>query len=250
MATVEKEFETWFFAQLDAKLGGWMPSGENSDDERDAMLRNALKQAAAKDTATAEATLHALIGKGGDGFVTRMMLAKLLADGPNPAAARKHLEAARKHHTEAIEPLVMLANLARDEADAGGEMDMLEAALKIDGDSLEPAARLLMLGLVTRDKPRTELARRRVRGIAPLHPIALGAEAIRLVEAGDKKLARAFFDRANENLDLSRGPGDTFVVLALAAHALGDKARAKELTLAANKDPHLSPTAQKRLSVP
>jgi tetratricopeptide (TPR) repeat protein len=247
MATIEDDFDKWFFAELDRKIGGWTPAPEGKEDKRDALLRRAIQMAGDKDVAGAEGALQELLTSGGDGYIPRMTLARLLLEGDKPAAAKPHLQAARKHHAEAIDPLVMLANLARDEGKPAEEMKLLSEALQLDGDSLEPAARLLMLGLMTRSQPHVEQGLRRVEGIAPLHPIALGAQALRLAESGKKAEARKFFDRAGQNLALDAGPGDTFAVLALAAVALGDPTRAAELSEAARRDPRLPEVARKRL---
>jgi len=249
MATVEKEFEAWFFAQLDAKIGGWEPSEPGKEDQRDALLKQAIEQAGGGKTQDATRTLQQLIAEGGDGYVPRMMLANLLLDGPDPSAAQRHLEAARGHHTEAIEPLVRLANLARDTNRPADEKARLREALAIDGDSLEPAARLLMLGLVTDDAAATELARQRVQAIAPLHPMSLAAQALHLSEQrGQQAAASKALRRALRDLQPGRGPSDTFVVAALAAKAVGSTADAKTLAEAARKDPELPEVARKRLA--
>lgn len=249
LAVVEKEFEAWFFAQLDAKVGGWAPTPEGAKgaDERDALWVKAQEQAAGHDEAAAIATLEELVTKGGDGYLPRLMLGRLLIDGPKPAAAERHLQAAAAHHKEAIEPLVLLANLARTQGDAAAEMKHLDRALAIDGDSIEPAARLLMLALVTGDKARADRALRRVQSIAPLHPIALAGEGLARLAAGDRQSARAHVDRALRDLG-EDGPGDTFAVAALAAAAVGETAKAKELADLARKDRRLPAVAKKKLS--
>lgn len=249
LPTLEKEFERWFFAELDAKVSGWKPTaeGQGDGDERDAMWQKAQEEAAGHDEAAAIATLERLVIKKGDGYQPRMMLGRLLIDGPTPAAAERHLEAAIGHHKEAIEPLVLLANLARTQGDVPGEKAYLTRALSIDGDSLEPAARLLMLAIVTDDKVAAERAQRRVQSIAPLHPIALAAEGLRRKAAGDPAGARSHVDRALRDLR-EDGPGDTFVVAALAAAAVGETAKAKELAEIARRDRRLPAVAKKRLS--
>lgn len=283
LATVEKEFEAWFFAELDRKVSGWEPSLEDDDeaeaeaeapddgrtiedpsdgktkakpkpkskqpDPRDALLRKAIAQAGEGKNDDAIRTLEQLVAKRGDGYVPRMMLAKLLLDGPEPAAAVRHLEAAVGHHSEAIDPLVMLANLARKQGKVDDEKARLRAALAIDGDSLEPAARLLMLGIVTDDAAARDLALARVRGIAPLHPIGLAAQALALAgRKGQESAAGAHLRRALRDLDPTQGPADTFVVVALAAHALGQTADAKTMADAARKDPELPKPARERLA--
>lgn len=265
LAIVEKEFERWFFAELDRKVSGWEPSlGDPSEgepepepgakpkpkaDPRDALLRTAIAQAGEGKTDDATRTLEQLLAKGGDGYVPRMMLAKLLLDGPTPAAAVRHLEAAMGHHTEAIEPLVLLANLARKQGNVDDEKARLRASLAIDGDSLEPAARLLMLAVVTDDADARAVALRRVQGIAPLHPIALAAQALALAGRKDQQaLAGQHLRRALRDLDPGQGPSDTFVVVALAAQALGQAADAKTMADAALEDPELPKVARDRLA--
>jgi tetratricopeptide (TPR) repeat protein len=279
LATVEKEFEQWFFAELDRKVSGWEPSldaepepeaepepavedpsagkGKGKGkakpkpklDERDALLRKALAQAGEGKNDEATHTLETLISKRGDGYVSRMMLAKLLLDGPDPSAAVRHLEAAMGHHKEAIEPLVLLANLARKQGRVDDEKTRLRAALAIDGDGLEPAARLLMLAVITDDVAARDVALRRVRGIAPLHPIALAGRALVLAkQKGQQAAAGQHLRRALRDLDPGQGPSDTFVVVALAAQALGQTADAKTMADAARKDPELPKAARDRLA--
>ncbi|MEX1362599.1 MAG: tetratricopeptide repeat protein [Nannocystaceae bacterium] len=251
LSVVEAEFERWFFAQLDAKISGWEPSGktgEGKGDERDALLRTAMEQAGTGKTDEAVGTLQTLLTKDGDGYVPRMMLARLLLDGPDPAAAAPHLEAARGHHAEAIEPLVLLANLARTRGRIDQEKQHLRAALRIDGDSLEPAARLVMLSLVTADAATLATALARVRAIAPLHPIALAAQAIEQSQLeGGKPLATTMLRRALRDLQPGRGPADTFVVAALAAQALGQTDDAKTMAKAALADEGLPAAARDRM---
>jgi tetratricopeptide (TPR) repeat protein len=271
LATVEKEFEQWFFAELDRKVSGWEPSldaepepepavedpsagkgngtpkpkskPKSKQDERDTLLRKAIAQAGEGKNDEATRTLETLISKRGDGYVSRMMLAKLLLDGPDPSAAVRHLEAAMGHHTEAIEPLVLLANLARKQGRVDDEKTRLRAALAIDGDGLEPAARLLMLAVITDDTAARDVALRRVRAIAPLHPIALAGRALVLAkQKGQQAAAGQHLRRALRDL------ADTFVVVALAAQALGQTADAKTMADAARKDPELPKAARDRLA--
>lgn len=269
LATIEKEFERWFFAELDRKVSGWQPSLEGEGegeaepepaasgpkaadpdpDPRDALLRTAIAQAGEGKTDEASHTLEQLLAKGGDGYVSRMLLAKLLLDGPNPSAAVRHLEAAMGHHSEAIDPLVLLANLARKQGKVDDEKARLRAAMAIDGDSLEPAARLLMLAVVTDDADARAVALARVQAIAPLHPIALAAQALALAgRKGQQAAAGQHLRRALRDLDPEQGPADTFVVVALAAHALGQAADAKTMADAARKDPELPKVARDRLA--
>lgn len=255
LSEIEQDFERWFFAELDKKVSGWEPrapgpgAGEAEVDERDELLQQAMQQAGSGKTDEAVHTLETLVSKGGDGYASRMLLAKLLLDGPKPSAAIRHLEAARGHHTEAVEPLVLLANLARKDGRVDDEKAILRTALTIDGDSLEPAARLLMLSIVTGDAAAETIARERVRGIAPLHPISLSAQALRLAAHKTTKAeAGAHLRRALRDLQPGQGPADTFVVAALAAHALGQAADAKTMADAARKDPTLPKVARDRLA--
>lgn len=228
---VENEFESWFFSHLDDKMGGWHPAVDGqTPDERDALWQKARKQAGAKDFAEATRTLQELINSGGDGYGPRMLLADLLLAGPKPQAAARHLEAARKHHPESLPPLVKLAELARRSGDVAAEKAHITTALKIDGDSLDPAVRLLVLAVATDDADALKTSLRRARGIAPLHPVVLAARALEEVKAGDSKRALAMVDRALLAVEQTggRGPADSFLVIALAAKAVGklDDARA------------------------
>ena len=250
VAEVEKEFERWFFHELDNTVTGWQPAeDEKKRDERDDLFRRAVGQVGENDREAAIHTLEELVSRDGDGFAPRMMLAKLVADGPKPAAAKRHLEKALKFHKQSVEPLVLLAELDRRAGDAAAEKKHLRAALAIDGDSLEPAARLLMLGLVTKDKKATALALRRTRGTAPLHPIALAGRALTLARGGNKGEARKLLDRAKQALqDAQGGPADTFVVAALAASELGDKPFAAAMAKTAIKAGRLPKAAKDALA--
>lgn len=247
LATVEGEFETWFFAQLDAKVTGWSPArSQDKADKRDKLFASASTQLEGGDLPGAMHQLESLITtKGGDGFAPRMLLARLLMKSAKPAAATRHLEAARKFHQESVEPLVLLAQLARDSGRAVAEAKHLRAALAIDGDSFEPAARLVMLGLVGSDAQATRVGLRRAEGIAPLHPLALAARAL---QTSNKAHAKRLTERAVKALQrVEGGPADTLVVVALAAHAIGDKATAAKLATAAIKLGKLPSAATKRL---
>lgn len=249
LATIEGEFETWFAAQLASKLSGWIPRGRpEGDDARHALWVTAQKQVEAGEHAEAVRTLETLIAKGGDGFAARMAVAEQLMTS-KPASAKRHLEAARKFHTESIEPYVRLAALARKDADVAGEKKVLRTALGIDADSLDPAARLLMLGLVTDDKDAVVYARNRAAALAPLHPIVLAARALVLQAEGKADAAKAALARANEAIAATqgRGPVDTLVVVALAQAATGDAAGAKK-TAATALAGELPEVARKRLA--
>jgi hypothetical protein len=129
------------------------------------------------------------------------------------------------------------------------EKARLRAALAIDGDSLEPAARLLMLAVVTDDAATRDVALPRVRAIAPLHPIALAAQALALAgRKGQQAAAGQHLRRALRDLQPEQGPSDTFVVVALAAQALEQTADAKTMADAARKDPELPKVARDRLA--
>lgn len=247
LGKVEREFETWFFAELDAKVSGWEPTSDGEGDERDIKLRDAMEQVSENDMQEAARLLEELIAADGDGYTPRLLLARVLLEGPKPGAAKRHLVAARKFHTEAIEPLVLLANLAREQGDVAAEKKHLAEALTIDGDSLEPAARLLMLGVVTDDAARRKVALARVRAIAPLHPIALAAQSLSAAKKNETK-ARKFLLRALRDLQPGQGPSDTFVIAALAAHAVGESGDAKSLAEAARKDPKLPAPAKAKLT--
>lgn len=253
LSVVEREFEAWFFAELDAKVSGWHPAAvEKARDERDAKYRGALELAERGETAEAIRTLEQLVAEGGDGFPSRMLLAKLVLGGPSPKAAQRHLEAARKHHREAVEPLVLLAGLARQVGDVAAEKAWLVQGLEIDADAFDPAARLLALGLVTDDRPATERALRRAQAIAPLHPMVLAARAEAKARAGDKPGATTLLARAREalgraNAGRSMGPADTYAVAAIVAASLGDTTAAAELAARARKAGKLSAVFQQKL---
>lgn len=230
LEVVEKEFEAWFFGQLDGVFSGWQPSPDPEQaDERDALFQRAVGALERGDRDTARAALEELIGRDGDGFAPRMMLAKL-ADPTKPSAAtRTHLESARAFNRESVEPLVMLSNLARNEDRVDDEKQHLTDALAIDGDAFEPAGRLLMLGIITADSKATKRALRRARAIAPLHPIALAGQALALEASGDKSRAKTLAQAAAKRLEGAEGPADTFVVAALAAADTGSPSVAKGL---------------------
>lgn len=215
---VEKEFEAWFFGQLDGVFSGWQPSTDpQKADERDALFQRAIAALEHGDKDAARAALEELIGRDGDGFAPRMLLAKLADPGTPSASTRKHLEAARAFNRESVEPLVLLANLARKEDRVDDEKAHLTDALAIDGDAFEPAGRLLMLGIVTADGQATTRALKRARAIAPLHPIALAGQALTAKAAGKTDRAKALAQAAAKRLEGAEGPADTFVVAALAA---------------------------------
>ncbi|MBC8071355.1 MAG: tetratricopeptide repeat protein, partial [Deltaproteobacteria bacterium] len=144
LTTIEREFETWFSAQLAAKLAGWTPSrDESSKDPRDGLWRSAHVQLEADKPAEATRILEKLVSGNGDGYAPRMLLAQILMASKNPSAAKRHLQAAMKLNAESIEPHVRLAELARKGSDVIEEKRVLREALAIDADSLDPAARLL-----------------------------------------------------------------------------------------------------------
>lgn len=249
LATVEGDFEAWFTAQLAAKVSGWAPGGK-PDEPRMKLWIAAGEQVEKGEHAEAIRTLEALVAKKGDGFLPRMALAQVIMQGKSPAAAKRHLEAAQRFATESIEPFVKLAELARNAGDVTEEKRVLRAALAIDADSLDPAARFLMLSLVSDDADGAALGTARVLALAPLHPIALAAQAIVLAKAGKSADAKAHVARADEALSKAegRGPADTSVVLALAHQAVGDRAGAEAIAKTLGKA-DLPAAAKKRLGV-
>jgi tetratricopeptide (TPR) repeat protein len=249
LPTVEREFEAWFFAELERKNGGWTPSPDPaSKDARDVLFRSAQAALEKNDRPAAVKALEQLLTKGGDGFAPRMALASL-ADAKQAATARKHLEAAQKFAPESIEPHVKLAELARRESDVAAEKKVLRDALAIDADSLDPAARLLMLALVTDDKDALAYARARARALAPLHPITLAIDAYELQKAGKTAEAKTWMARATKSLASAegRGPVDTLVVVAIAQAATGDKDGARTLAKQALGAKNVPAAAKKRL---
>lgn len=220
---VEHEFDQWFFSQLDARVRGWEPAPPRARaDKRDALLARASSQLEAGDLEAARASLEELLRTGGDGFVPRMRLAHVATAAKDTSAARKHLEAARAFRPEAIEPWIALANLARKEGAVDEEKDALRRALAIDGEAFEPAARLLLLAEVSDDPASAAMALRRARAIAPLHPLTLSADALRLHRDKDGEAARTYLDRSLAALpDPPQAPSDTWAVVAIAADVLG-----------------------------
>ncbi len=247
---VEREFEAWFFAQLDGVFSGWQPSPDPEHaDERDALFERAVAAARGDDRDAARAALEELIGRDGDGFAPRMMLAKLADPSGPTTSTRKHLEAARTFHRESVEPLVMLADLARREDRSDDEKRHLADALAIDADAFEPAARLLMLGIVTADTKATASALARARAIAPLHPIALAGQSLALRAQGKAARANTLAQEASKRLEGAEGPADSFVVAALAAAEAGDDAAAKALAKRAMALGGLPKVARARIEV-
>ncbi|HWB76634.1 MAG TPA: tetratricopeptide repeat protein [Nannocystaceae bacterium] len=232
LATIEREFETWFTEQLAAKLSGWTPTGDaKKDDAREALWKTAQEQLQEDKTEEGLRTVEKLIQKGGDGFMPRMLAAQVILAGNNPSLAKRHLQAAAKFNKESIEPYVRMAELARKGKDVVEEKRVLREALAIDADSLDPAARLVMLALVTDDKDNLAYARARAGALAPLHPLVLAARGLELQKAGKSADAKAFVQRAGKALaDVEgKGPIDTTIVVALARAATGDKDGAKTL---------------------
>lgn len=253
MSVVEKEFETWLFAQLDAKVKGWEPARgrQTKPDERDKLLAAALAQAQQKDMTGAARTLQKLIQSRGDGYVPRMTLAEVLMQGPSYKQAAEHYTKARGFHPEAVEPIVRLAEIARKDADVAREKQFLKEGLQIDAMSYDPAARLTMLALVTNDEPNLTLALDRATAIAPLHPLTLGGQALRAAKSGDKARAKSLTARALKDMNegpLSKGPVDTLVVLALAAESAGDLTKAKILAARAGAEPNIPAPAKQAMA--
>jgi tetratricopeptide (TPR) repeat protein len=248
LTDVEAKFERWFFAELDAKVGGWHPTPDpDKADELDALFSRATEQLQSGDRTGAASSLEELIARGGDGFAPRMLLAKLAMGSSKPETARPHLEAARKHHRESIEPLQMLADLARKLDQPGDEAKALTEALAIDGESFEPAARLLMLAELEGDTKTAALALRRIQAAAPLHPMALAGATLAAKRAGKTKWAKQLLARTERAAESAGGPADTFVVVALAADAMGDDELTQKAATMAVKSGGLPTKALERL---
>ncbi len=235
LPTLSNEFDAWMVKQLQAKVTGWHPPtkpGQGADDPRTKLYAQAMQQARAKDYDAASRTLQQLIGERGDGYHVRMLLGEVLLQGPSWKSAQQHFEHAHKFHAEAIEPLSKLAHLAQRSGDVKAEKRVLAEALKIDGMSYDPAARLLMLAVVTDDRPLRDLALERAVAIAPLHPISLAGRALALAaNKREKTRAQDLLKRAVEGLKQVQGPGtsDSLVVAALACEALGKREEATKL---------------------
>jgi len=251
LAVVEREFERWLDARIDDRVRGWQPqqAGEEGEPQspRDELFLRAAEQVEHGKLDAARQTLEQLIRDGGDGYYTRMLMARVLLKGKKPRAARSHLEQARTFHKEALEPLALLIELAAGQDQVDAEKKYLDDVLAIDAQSFSPAARLLMLSVVTDDEERQALALRRARAIAPLHPIVLSARALALARGGKRGEAKALLERATSGLKPGKGPGDTFVVAAMASHAVGDEATAKVLAARARQDHDLPQVANEAL---
>jgi len=247
---LEHEFDQWFFSQLDTRVRGWEPAApRQKGDKRDALLARASSQLDARDLASTRATLEELLRTGGDGFIPRMRLAQVSTAMRDGAAARKHLEAARGFRPEAIEPWVAWANLARENGAVDEEKHALRQALAIDGEAFEPAARLLLLAEATDDPATAATALRRARAIAPLHPLTLSGDALRLHREKDGEAARVYFERSLAALpEPSQGPSDTWAVIAITADALGRRDEAARAATVAARLGGLPQPVVRRLS--
>ncbi len=235
LKTLADDFDTWMVGQLNAKVTGWHPKGSKgrggkaATDPRETLLKQAVKQAQAKDYEGASRTLQKLIGERGDGYHARMLLGEVLLQGPSWKSAKQHFEHAHKFHSEAIEPLSKLAQVARRSGDVAGEKAVLTTALKIDGMSFDPAARLVMLAVVSNDAGTRDAALTRAVAIAPLHPISLAGRALALADSKrDKKRAEGLLQRAVQGVGKMQGAGldDSLLVVALACEALGRRDQA------------------------
>lgn len=246
MPTVEREFEAWFDKELQRRVSGWRPDRPN-DQKRNAIYVEAMKTARDGKLDEAARLLEQLIAEGGDGHFTRILLARLLLERKQAKAAVKHLEKARSFNLESTEAHLLLVEVARRQKDVKAEKDHLESILEIDAMKFGPAGRLLMLAVVTKDQKRSDYAYERAAAIAPLHPLVLGAGALRHAKK-KRKLAEQMLAKSVEQLRQAEGArGDSYVLAALAADTLGQKDVAKEMAERARKDEKLPDAARKRI---
>lgn len=248
MATVEKEFEAWFDAELDRKISGWRPNLQDpkaQDDPRVQTLMEVMKAGQEGDFESARKGLEALVQGKGDGAQTRLMLGNVLEQLGDDKAAAKQYEKAASFSIEALEPLMALAALARKQGDVKGELDVLERVLAIDGMSLEPALRALVLAVASGDK-RAEAFSDRASAIAPLHPTALAGASVVAFDAKGKKRAQVLLDESMVTALRPDAGLDVVVSAAVAADRLDDP-RVKDLAPRALESKELPKAARKRL---
>lgn len=248
LATVEREFSTWFDAELDRKLSGWRPSRDQQDDPRVQALTKALELASNGDLATAKTVIEKLIASKGDGYFSRMTLAAILEQQGDSKAAIQEYEKAAGFHGESLDPWIGIAKIARDQKDVTLELAQLEKILAIDAMSLEPPLRMAVLAAGIGD-PRLGAAIDRAIAIAPLHPTALAGAALlehRKGNKADKKLVKALLDEAMVTALRPDATLDVVVMAAIAAEEIGD-ARVKDLAARALQAQELPEPARKKL---
>jgi tetratricopeptide (TPR) repeat protein len=247
MPTIEREFEAWFDAELARRSSGWRPD-RRGDDRRNALYHRAIEAAREGELENAARLLEELIAAGGDGHFPRLLLARVLLERDQPAAARRHVERAIAHNGEATEPLAMFVEIARRAGDPKAEKRHLADILAIDAMSFEPAARLIALALATDDEPRLRLGLERAIAIAPLDPVTLAGRAHDLRrDAKTRARALSFLDAAVARLEGGSATPTAVAITALAAEALGRAPLAAELAGRVRSDESLPRVLRDRL---
>lgn len=231
---VEAEFEAWLTTALERRISGWVPGSEQSKDPRDLLMRKAIRQASSDDFEGATQTLENLVAQGGDGYTSRMALAQIQLDGPNPEAARVHLEKARQFNREAIDPLRQLADLAAKAGKHKEQAAHYRAMMAVDSNDVRPAVGLLLLGVGVDNRGWRSEAVTRARAIFPTHPVVLATRALDATRR-DRKRAEVWLDRAIEDLQQG-GDAAAVAVAALAAQKLGRADQARKLAKQAAPD--------------
>jgi tetratricopeptide (TPR) repeat protein len=247
LAQVEKEFDKWFHAELDRSISGWSPGPERGEtDGLNLRFADALELAQAGDFGESGRSLQALIEDGGDGFETRMTLARVLMKGPGRANAKTHLEKAAQFNLESPEPASLLAKLAREAGDAKEEIKQLNRVLDLDAVNFESTRDLMAVAMAENDGASLARSARRCRAIAPLHPVCLGVTAYELAKS-DKGRANKLLDDAAVAMTKIAVDAPASAVLSMTATKLGQGGRAREWAKAAKAGEGLSPAVAKKL---
>lgn len=246
LATVEKEFDAWFNAQLDATITGWRPSParEGARDPNRELLEKAMARVGQRDLEGAEKTLRKLIQGNGDGHLPQLLLGKVLLEQGKLGPARDHFERAAAFHKESTDPLDGLAEVARRAEDIEAEKAAIQRVLEIDAQDLEPAVQMIALSLLSDDPDRLDYALDRALAIAPMHPATLAGWSLRARDSGDKQRARQLLEQATT---VQRGPAVTFAIIALAAERSKQRETAKKFAAMALQAGELSPLATARM---
>lgn len=228
LSVVEAEFAVWFDAQLDQTITGWSPDPRRESDALNQRFEQAMLAAQEKRYDEAARLLQAMIQDGGDGFETRLLLGRVLMEGPGKSSAQTHFEKAAAFNLEDPTPFALLATLARDQKDTQGEITNLREVLSLDPVAFEANLSLLAIALAADDKSAISAATRRCDAVAPMHPACLGASALRALPE-DKVMAKAHLDEALVVRQRIGADATTGAVLAIVADKLGQRGRAKEL---------------------
>jgi tetratricopeptide (TPR) repeat protein len=244
---IEKDFDRWFHAELDRSISGWSPSAERGEtDGLNMRFADALEQAQRGDFSEAGRSLQAMIEDGGDGFETRMTLARVLMQGPGRASAKPHLEKAATFNLESPDPASLLAKLARESDQPKDELKQLNRVLDLDAVNFESTRDLMAIAMAHGDKASLERGARRCRAIAPLHPACLAATAHASAKR-DKRRAKALLDQAAAAMTKTAIDAPTAAILSMTAKLLGQSGRAGEWAKQAKSGEGLSPAVERRL---